>query len=323
MKKTIFNNRKRRRQCIFYICLIIIPLIQFFVMYVCVNLRSVLFAFQKYNYETGAYDFNFMYTIDNLKRIYEDLIANPAMWNCWRNSIIYYLFGLLVTTPVSLMMAYFVYKKTLFSKVFRVVLYLPSMVCGFATILSFKYIFSYALPNLFPEWEMLSYKGGLFTNPDVIFVTLTLYHAWIGLGGGLVMNMALMSRTSPELVEAAKIDGVNFFQEFRHIVWPVVYPVVTIGLYTGIVGIFAGGPPLYEFFGSNAPQESWTIGYYFFTKVVGSKATASEYPYAATANLLFTLIAVPIVLFLKYLFEKYDPNEERIPNRRKQKNEKE
>lgn len=321
MKKTIFNNKTRRKQCIFYVCLIAIPLIQFFLMYVCVNLRSVLFAFQKYNYDTGNYDFDFSYTIDNLKLIYEDLIANPDMWNLWKNSIIYYLFSLLITTPVSLMMAYFVYKKTLFSKTFRVILYLPSMVCGFATILSFKYIFSYALPSVLPEWEILSYKGGLFTNPDVIFLTLTLYNAWIGLGSGLVMNIALMSRTSPELVEAAKIDGVNFFQEFRHIVWPVIYPVVTIGLYTGVVGIFAGGPPLYEFFGTSAPKESWTIGYYFFIKVVGNKATPAEYPYAATANLVFTLIAVPIVLYLKYLFEKYDPNGERVPRRKKNKNE--
>ena len=117
-----------------------------------------------------------------------------------------------------------------------------------------------------------------------------------------------MSRTDKEIIEAASLDGANIFQEFIHITFPTIYPVLIIQLYTGVVAIFTGGPPLYQFFASNVPNQAQTIQYYFFTLIIGSTSSLANYPKAALGGLLFTIVAAPIVFFLKWFLEKKDPN---------------
>lgn len=307
-KRTIFNNKMRREQWILYCCLIVLPLIQFVLMYVCVNLRSILFAFQKYDYSTMTYRFNFSYFAENLKTIVGELFSGELLGMAWRNSLKSYLVGLLIIMPLQICVAFFVYKKMLFAGFFRIVLYLPNMVAGMTTILGYKYFVEKGLPRLFPDWEALTYLGGLLANPSTIFDTLLFFVAWTSLGGGLILMTGTMSRTPKEVIEAGHLDGANLWQEFRYIVWPVLYPVVTIQLYTGIVAIFTGGPPLYQFYASNLPKEAATLQYYFFTLIIGSTSDPANYPKAALGGLLFTLAATPIVFALKAFFEKRDPN---------------
>ncbi|MCI8412951.1 MAG: sugar ABC transporter permease [Clostridia bacterium] len=307
-KHTIFNNGHRRRQCVFYVCLIAIPLVQFVLMYVCVNFRSILFAFQKYDYETADYAFNFTYFAQNFKTITSELFKGELLGRAWWNSIKSYLVTLLIILPLQVFVAFFVYKKFPLAGYFRIVLYLPSMVAGMTTIIGFKYFVEKGLPMLFPNIKKLTEFGGLLANDSTIFNTLLFYVAWTSLGGGLILMTGTMARTDKEVLEAAHLDGVNLWQEFRHVIWPTLYPVITIQLYTGIVAIFTGGPPLYQFYASNLPNEASTLQYYFFTLVIGSTSSPANYPKAALGGILFTLVAAPIVFFLKWVFEKKDPN---------------
>ena len=307
-KRTIFNSKMKREQFILYCCLIALPLAQFILMYVCVNFRSILFAFQKYNYTTMEYDFNFTYFAENLKTIVGELFSGELLGMAWRNSLKSYLVGLLIILPLQICVAFFVYKKMLFAGFFRIVLYLPNMIAGMTTILGYKYFLEKGLPRLFPDWTELTYLGGLLANPSTIFDTLLFFVAWTSLGGGLILMTGTMSRTPKDVIEAAHLDGANLWQEFRYIVWPVIYPVITIQLYTGVVAIFTGGPPLYQFYASNLPDEAATLQYYFFTLIIGSTSDPANYPKAALGGLLFTLTATPIVFGLKAFFEKHDPN---------------
>lgn len=78
-KKTIFNNKKRRGQFIFYWCLVIIPLVQFILLYICVNFRSILFAFQKYDFTNSVYVYNFSFFAENLKTICTEMFSGDIL----------------------------------------------------------------------------------------------------------------------------------------------------------------------------------------------------------------------------------------------------
>ena len=301
-------NSKRVNQAIFYFCLIIVPLTQFILMYVVVNFRSILFAFQKYDFGTRKYSFDFAYFVENLKTICSELFAGKTLGIAWWNSTKSYLVGLLIITPLQILVAFFVYKKMPLAGYFRIVLYLPNIVAGMTTIIGFKYFVEKGLPKIFPNNGKLTLYGGLLANADTIFDTLLFYVAWTSMGGGLILMTGTMSRTDKSVIEAAQLDGVNIWQEFRYIVFPTIYPVLSIQLYTGVVAIFTGGPPLYQFYASNLPPQASTLQYYFFTLIVGSTSSPANYPKAALGGLMFTLVAAPIVFLLKRFFEKHDPN---------------
>ena len=74
---------------------------------------------------------------------------------------------------------------------------------------------------------------------------------------------------------------------------------------------FTNQAALFNFFGADARSDVQTLGYIFFVKVLKSEAASyAQYPYASAAGLLFTVIATPLTLLIKWALEKYGPRED-------------
>ena len=145
---------------------------------------------------------------------------------------------------------------------------------------------------------------------DKVFGTLVAYHIWLGFAGGMVLFTGTFSRIPAELVEAGRVDGMNTWQEFWKITIPMSFQTISIGIFTGVIGIFTSSPSTFGFFRLNAPSQTYTFGYYIFNLVYGGRSLPVNYPYTAACSLIFTAIAAPLSFTLKYLLEKYGPSEE-------------
>ena len=95
------------------------------------------------------------------------------------------------------------------------------------------------------------------------------------------------------------------------IVVPLISPTITVFIITSVVGFFTNQAGLYGIYGNGAYESMYTYGYFIFVKIVGQdNATLANYPYASAAGLVFTLIAAPVTLVVKYLLEKFTPSVE-------------
>jgi len=118
-----------------------------------------------------------------------------------------------------------------------------------------------------------------------------------------------MSGLSTEIIEAAKIDGANSWQEFFHIVLPGIFPTITTFAVTSVASIFVNQLNLFSFFSGQAPEGVQTYGYYLYVQTVRANSEA-EYPIICAIGLFLTIIAVPLTLIVKYLLEKFGPSED-------------
>lgn len=64
---------------------------------------------------------------------------------------------------------------------------------------------------------------------------------WQGIGWSSILYTATLANVSPELVEAAEIDGANIFQRIWHIDLPALKPVMTISFILAAGGIMSIG----------------------------------------------------------------------------------
>ena len=64
---------------------------------------------------------------------------------------------------------------------------------------------------------------------------------WQGLGWGTIIYLAALSSVSPELIEAALIDGATRFQIMRHVNIPAITPTIVIMLILRCGGILSVG----------------------------------------------------------------------------------
>ena len=297
---------KRFARNVFLFCVLVIPVVQFIVFYIGVNINSILLAFKDYDLNTGEYYFvggkHFTAFINQIK-------SEFVLQSATKNSFMLYAIGLIISTPLHIMSSFFVYKKIPLAGMFKIFLYVPSIMSAVVMTIMYKYFVDRAVPAVM-ELMGVDKIPSLFKSQSTAWPVLIFYNIWFGLGGGIILYTGAMSRIPDSLVEYGKMEGLGMWKEFWKVTVPLIFPTITVFLVTGIAGIFTNQGGVYTFYGEKAPQYLYTYGYYLFVQVVGDAAQLSDYPYASAAGLLFTIVVAPVTLLAKYLLEKFGPNAE-------------
>lgn len=306
-KKQVNAKKSQRQSLVFYIGFFALPILQLLIFYFVVNINSFLLAFKKYNLKTLDFEWA---GLDNFRQIFYDIsLPGDILLTSLVNSLKLYAVNLLCGVSLCLLFSYYIYKKWKGSEFFRVMLFLPSVISSMVMVTMFRFFTDRGLPEMFKLLFEMKIDG-LLTNTDTRFKTLLFYNVWVGFGTGILMYVSAMTRISPEIIESASLDGITAFREFFNIVLPLIYPTITSFLIIGISGIFISQGSIYEFYGRYLSDKSLsTIGYYLFVHVQNSNGL-NNYAYASAAGILGTLIAAPIVLFIKWFLEKFDPTAE-------------
>jgi ABC-type sugar transport system permease subunit len=131
-----------------------------------------------------------------------------------------YAIGLFIGTPLGLLFSYYIYKKLPFSGLFRVLLFMPSIISGIVMVAMFKFFVQDAVPIISEELFGTKMKIGWLSGrspADTKFATIMFFNTWAGFGGGVLMYSNAMSGTSQEVVESAHLDGAVGIREFIYI----------------------------------------------------------------------------------------------------------
>lgn len=307
MKKYGKLNGYNRADIVFYVVLMAFPVLQFCIFYIGVNFNSMLLAFQKFDVSTNTMSWVGM---DNLIAAFQRMFTTSEMLNALGYSFLAFVISIFVGTPLSLLFSFYIYKKLPGSKLFRVLLFLPSVISAIVMVTIFQFFVERAVPELVLKLFHTEI-GGLIENKDTRFATIMFYNVVMGFGVSTIMYANAMSGIAPELTEAAKLEGVYGIREFFYITFPLIYPTVVTFLVVGVAGIFTNQINLYSFFGEWAPSNTVTYGYWLYIKAaMASKSVgAAEYPELAAIGIWLTLVAVPLTLIVKYLLEKFGPSE--------------
>lgn len=291
----------RKGDLIFYICLILIPLIQIGIFYFGVNFQSFFLAFQKR--VDGKFVFDVTY---NWKQFTND-ISQQGFWIKVGNSLIVYLFTSLTGTILATLFAYYIYKRRTFSNFFKFILFLPSVLPALLLVIMFQKFVGEGLPSYMQNFfgqQMDNFFLFDKASTGIRFILVTIFTIWISFGGQVLIYTGAMDQIPPEVVEAGKIDGTTSFTEFIHIILPSILSTVGTFLVAGIGTIFTNQNNLFSFFNWNQILEKEeTIGYYLF-KLVYSSGDASGYCYASFLGLICTIIVIPLSLGLRKIIER-------------------
>ena len=305
-RKTRSYSARKRSEILFLICLLAYPILIFLVGYVYVNVNSVLLTFQTYDIDKGVFYWS---GFENIKKVLSDIVSDPVISPMFGRSLSSYAIRMLIGFPLNIIFAYVIYKKIPLAGLFQIVLFLPSIISSMVVTLMFKNFVDYIVPAVFSAFGMKNPPNLLF-DYQTAFGMQNFYTIWVGFGSQLILYSGAMSRIPDSIVEFGELEGITMFKEFWHVTIPMIWQTITIFLVTGVATIFTGQLALFNFYGTNAPTEIQTIGYYFFQRVVGDTATYADYPYAAAGGLLFTLVAAPVTLLARWLLEKFGPNVE-------------
>ena len=291
---------QKKKDLLFYILLLAWPITQFCVFYIGVNFNSILMAFQNYDMTTGKSTFVWF---ANFRELFYNLANDPLYITAIKNSFKLWGVGLLVSMPIGLLFSYYIYKKRPLGAFFHVILFIPSIISSMGLALMYQYCTDLYLRKIISKIFDAQMQG-MLTNLDTVFYAVILYGVWVGFGTSTLLYLGAMKGISESVVEAAKIDGANVWQEFFYVILPQIFSTISVFLVMGIAGIFVNQAALFEFFGPNVENRNYTMGYFLFVRAYTSE---SMYNYLSAMGLTITVIVAPICIGLRKLFQKIDP----------------
>jgi multiple sugar transport system permease protein len=128
------------------------------------------------------------------------------------------------------------------SRSLRFLYYIPGALAGSASVLVWLFLLD---PAVSPVGFLLRAFGfdtfGQVVAPEHLAVLFTLIAFWTGAGGWIVVMYGALNNISPDLLEAARIDGAGAWQTARRIQLPLLRKWI---VYMVILA-FAGGTQLF------------------------------------------------------------------------------
>jgi len=181
---------------------------------------------------------NYNWTLANFEYIFQDKIYLHSILNV----LIYCLMSVPMTIVTSLLVAALLNRKLRGIKVFRVLYYLPAVTSGIATAFIWRWMYNdtYGLFNtILTQWFGME-EGIHWVTSQSYFAMfcIAIVTTWGGLGGNMLIYLAGMQSISPELYEAADLDGASGWQKLIKITVPLLRPTTYFILTMSLIGAF-------------------------------------------------------------------------------------
>ncbi|MEV0234956.1 sugar ABC transporter permease [Nonomuraea sp. NPDC050786] len=188
--------------------------------------------------------------LDNFAQLAGDARFRHALGN----TALYVVGSVVLGTLLSLCLALAFNGTGWLHRIMRTVFFLPSVTSSIALMLMWKWVLfpsDVGLANTIVSWFGGSAVAWLAT-PALAIPILVLMSVWGGMGYGMVLYVAGLGSIPEEYYEAARIDGASTWRQFRHITLPLLRPVTTYVVVTGLIGAFQVFEAVYIVFSTGA-----------------------------------------------------------------------
>lgn len=210
----------------------------------------VLWAMHYMFYDYKGYGEKLFIGLNNFVRLWYDDI----FWNSVSNTLIYAGGKIIITIPLSLLLAVILNRKMRGRGILRMIYFMPTVISTAVISVVFFIIFnSYnGILNQFLQ------KFGIITGsiewlgPKHAMLTVIIVAIWGAIGNYMLLFLAGLQSIPEDLYESAAIDGASAVHKFWYVTIPMLGPVmqmiillaITISLkgYESIMVLTEGGP---------------------------------------------------------------------------------
>jgi multiple sugar transport system permease protein len=229
---------------------------------------------------------------------YQEILRDPIFWKACKNTVVFVLGTVPITVIVALGIAMLLNQAIRFRAFYRLAVFVPYVTTAVAISMVWAWIFH-------DQWGLLNYMLGWFhipkqqwlLDPKWTMFTIIVVAIWKSLGYTVVIFLGGLQNIDRELVNAARVDGANEGQVFRHVTWPMLTPTTFFITITSIINAFKVFTEIWVMYGGKPGplREGVTIVFYIYEKAWDDKLMG--FASAAAYILFFMVLAVTIFQF--------------------------
>lgn len=229
---------------------------------------------------------------------YFEIVNDPTFWQAVKNTVIFVVGTIPVTTAIAIVLAVFLNQKIKFRSFFRASYFVPVMTSIVVISTIFTYIYSpYGLLNSLLGLFGIQGKNWLLSTQFALPAIMAMM-VWASFGYYTVLFLAGLQNIPEEIYESAAIDGANSVQTFFRVTLPLLRPMLIFALVINTIRSFQIFSQIFVMTQGGPLGSTRTIVYYLYN--MGFQKFRMGYA-SGIAYLLFILILVFSVIQMKTL----------------------
>lgn len=289
--------KKMEKQSGFRLFLLILPLLMLVFVFSYMPLYGWIYAF--FNYKPGKALFACEFVgLDNFKMMFADSYAVKNIVRVMKNTFGMSFLGILTSVlPIGFAILLSEIKNKPFRKFVQTSVTIPNFI-SWVLVYSIAYVmFSVNdgfVNRMLVSMGILDQGVNFLASPNHVWLTMTAWGLWKGLGWNAIMYIAALTSIDDELYEAAKIDGAGRFQLIRHITVPGLLPTFFVLLILSIANLLNNGMEQYYIFQNAMNKESIEV---LDLYVYNQGMVGYNYSFSTAVSMLKSVVSIVLLFF--------------------------
>lgn len=266
----------------------------FLLFFITPTLIGFYYSFTDWNINADQIRFN---GLDN----YIELFKEPRLKTALKNTIIFAAIVTLMQNVLGLGLALILNEALKLRNLLRMIFFMPYVIAPIVIGYIFRAIYhpEHGIMNTMLDKVGLQFMVHDWLNdPKYALFSIIVTDLWRVAGFSMVVYLAGLQFIPKDLIESASMDGAQYWQRFRSIVFPLLAPALTVNVLLSMIGsmkVFEMVMVLTE----GGPGYTTEV---FYTYIRGMFSTGL-FGYATAVNvvlfILVTIIGVPVLMAMK------------------------
>ena len=235
--------------------------------------------------------------LKNFVKVWNDSIFRTTVWNTFWYTGVTTVFKLALGLWLSFLRNLHFRGKALIRAFILLPFIIPTVLSTFAWKWMFDPTFSVINWTLF-QLGFITQRINWLGDPDLAMTSIIVVNIWRGVPFFAISLLAGLQTISPELNEAAAIDGARPWNRFWYVTWPLLLPVTMVVLLFSVIQTFADFQLVYVMTGGGPANATHLFATYAYQIGIGTGLLSEG---AAISLAMFPFLFLIVVVQLLYI----------------------
>src|SRR5213080_3214265 len=235
--------------------------------------------------------------LKNFVKIWNDSIFRTTVWNTFWYTGVTTVFKLALGLWLAMLLNRHFKGKALIRAFILLPFIIPTVLSTFAWKWMFDPTFSVINWTLF-HLGLITTRINWLGDPDLAIISVMVVNVWRGVPFYAISLLAGLQTISPELHEAAAIDGARAWNRFRYVTWPLLLPVTMVIVLFSVIQTFADFQLVYVLTGGGPANATHLFATYAYQIGVGTGLLSEG---AAVSLAIFPVLLLVVIIQLVYI----------------------
>ena len=235
--------------------------------------------------------------VENFSKAWEDTIFQTA----FKNTVFYTFWATVFKLSLGMWLALLLNRHFKFKRLIRASMLLPFIIPTVLSTFAWRWMFDPTFSVI--NWSLyhlgwISDRIPFLSNGDWAMWCAILVNTWRGMPFFAITLLAGLQTISPDLHEAAALDGANAWHRFWHVTWPLLLPVTLVVVVFSVIQTFSDFQLIYVLTGGGPANSTHLVATYAYQIGVASGLLGQG---AAISLFMFPVLFGVVWVQLRYL----------------------